>query len=74
MGDEAGGGFTEDAVGHCVPEETAEIQLGKTGEGGEGGKGGGCVQGNELGEFVVVDCVEGKGVVVLWDISSSSKR
>ena len=73
MGDEAGGGFTEDAVGHCVPEETAEVQLGKTGEGGEVGKGGGCVQGNALGEFVVVDCVEGQRVVVLRDVSSSSR-
>jgi hypothetical protein len=56
-----------------VPEETAEVQLGKTGEGGEVGKGGGCVQGNALGEFVVVDCVEGQRVVVLRDVSSSSR-
>jgi hypothetical protein len=46
MGNDSWGGFAEDTVGHCVPEEAADVELVEAGGLGDFGEGG-CGVGGE---------------------------
>lgn len=62
VGDEAGGGLVKDLVGDGETDQTGEVDGIERGFGLEVGEGDGGVEGNELGDAIVVDGGEGEGV------------